>query len=154
MNFFILSGTIFLGIYSLIGLWKLGYFLLRATSSTYIEIDQKNFRIQCWLLGLCYWKFRGQTKNISQVKLSSIRLPLTKKSLTVCLLKSKWRKHWFGLFLTQREKEWLLEEIEAFLAKYIAQLEQERLQREEGQQGETAHLEKCRRKSQSWRQNI
>lgn len=117
LNFFFVSGTIFLGIYSLIGLWKLGYFLLRATSSTYIEIGQKTFRIQCWLLGLCYWKFRGQTKNISQVKLSSIRLPLNKKSFTVCVLKSKWRKHWFGLFLTQPEKEWLVGEIGAFLAK-------------------------------------
>jgi hypothetical protein len=117
LKFFIVSGTIFLGSYCLIGLWKLGYFLLRATFSTYIEIDQNNFRIQCWLLGLCYWKFRGQTKNISQIKLSSIRLPLRKKPITFCVLKSKLRKQWFGLFVTQQEKEWLVEEIRTFLDK-------------------------------------
>lgn len=117
LKFFILYGIIFLGIYTLIGVWNLGYFLLRATSSTHIEIEQKNFQIKYWLLGLCYWKVQGQTKNITQLKLSSIRLPLSKKIFTVCMLQSKWHKHWFGLFLTQREKEWLLEEIEAFLVK-------------------------------------
>lgn len=121
LKFFIDSGMIFLGIYVLIGipivLWNLGNFLFRATSRTLLEIDQENFRLQRWLLGLCYQKIKGRTQDINQVKLSSIGLLLNKKAITLCVLKSKLRKHRFGLFLTQPEKEWLVGELQEFLEK-------------------------------------
>lgn len=107
----------FLLLTRLIGLWLLGDFLFRAASSIQIRIDQQNFWLQRCLLGLCYRKVQGRTENINQVKLSGISLPLNKKFLTVCLLSSKWRKHRFGSFLTQQEKEWLVGEIKAFLEK-------------------------------------
>jgi hypothetical protein len=107
----------FLLLTRLIGLWLLGDFLFRAASSIEIGIDQQNFWLQRCLLGLCYRKVQGRTDDINQVKLSGISLPLNKKFLTVCLLRSKWRKHRFGSFLTQQEKEWLVGEIKAFLEK-------------------------------------
>ena len=110
-------GIVFLSFYFLIGLWKMGEFLLGAASRTCVEIDPEHFQLQQWFLGLCYKKVQGLTKDINQVKLSSIGLPLNKKPFTVCLLRSKLSKHHFGLFLRQQEKEWLVEEIGAFLGK-------------------------------------
>lgn len=117
LKFFIEFGMVFLSVFVLIGLWKMGEFLLSATSRTCVEIDRESFQLKRWLLGLCYQNVQGRTQEINQVKLSSIRLPLNKKLLTVCLLRSKLSKHRLGLFLTQQEKEWLVEEIRAFLGK-------------------------------------
>jgi hypothetical protein len=91
--------------------------LLVTASRISIEIDPKNFRLTWWLLGFCYQKVQGQTQDINQIKLSRIRLPLNKKQITSCMFRAKLSKHRFGLFLTQREKEWLVGEIGAFLAK-------------------------------------
>jgi hypothetical protein len=84
-----------------------------------LVIDQKNFSLQRWWLGLWRQKTGQWARNINRVKLSFIRLPLLPKPITVITLKSSkwWRKYRFGLFLTQQEKEWLVEQIRAFLEK-------------------------------------
>ncbi|HEY9666739.1 MAG TPA: serine/threonine protein kinase, partial [Coleofasciculaceae cyanobacterium] len=101
---------IFIG-FALIGLWMLRAFLYSALSSTQIEIDPHNFRIQKWLLGWRYENIQGYTANIKQVNQHVIAEPLTRTLVTVCVLKSKSRQHDFGLLLTQWEKDWLVEQI-------------------------------------------
>jgi hypothetical protein len=58
----------------------------------------------------------GESIAHNQVKLSGIDLPMNEKPLIVCVLRSKWRKHRFGLFFTQQENKWLVGEITAFLS--------------------------------------
>ncbi|MEG4389328.1 hypothetical protein QUA35_22570 [Microcoleus sp. N9_B2] len=50
-------------------------------------------------------------QDIQRVKLSGIHLPLLKKSITFCLIRTKSRNYCFGLFLPQAEKEWLVGEL-------------------------------------------
>lgn len=48
------------------------------------------------------------------MELKSTCWQLNKKHLTIYVLKWEWREYCFGLFMTKREKEWLIEEINAF----------------------------------------
>lgn len=111
------AAWLLLSVWLTVGLWMLGTFLLSAASHTHLEIDKQNFRLQRRLMGQCVQKVEGQTKDVNQVKLNGIGLTLDKKPITVCVLKAKLRKHRFGSFLTQMEKEWLMGEITAFLEK-------------------------------------
>ncbi len=73
---------------------------------------------------LCRIAFRLFTKpiqitpqDIHRVKLSGIHLPLLKKSMSFCLIRTKSRNYCFGLFLPQAEKEWLVGELNDRLSK-------------------------------------
>ena len=113
---FFLFNWYFFCTFVVFGLLMLATFVYSAGSRTYIEIKQWRFLIEWRLLGWCWEKIEGYTPDINQVKLSGISLPLKKKPLTVCVLRSKLRKHRFGWLLTQPENEWLIGEITAFLA--------------------------------------
>ncbi|EGK88683.1 serine/threonine protein kinase [Microcoleus vaginatus PCC 9802] len=56
-------------------------------------------------------------QDIQRVKLSGIHLPLLKKSMTFCRIRTKSRNYCFGLFLPQAEKEWLVGELNDCLSK-------------------------------------
>lgn len=56
-------------------------------------------------------------QDIQRVKLSGIHLPLLKKSMTFCRIRTKSRNYCFGLFLPQAEKEWLVGELNDRLSK-------------------------------------
>ena len=56
-------------------------------------------------------------QDIQWVKLSVIHLPLLKKSMTFCRIRTKSRNYCFGLFLPQAEKEWLVGELKDCLSK-------------------------------------
>ncbi|MEG3917760.1 serine/threonine-protein kinase [Microcoleus sp. T3_A4] len=56
-------------------------------------------------------------QDIQRVKLSVIHLPLLKKSMTFCRIRTKSRNYCFGLFLPQAEKEWLVGELNDCLSK-------------------------------------
>ncbi|MEG4232096.1 serine/threonine-protein kinase [Microcoleus sp. Pol11C3] len=56
-------------------------------------------------------------QDIQRVKLSGIHLPLLKKSITFCRIRTKSRNYCFGLFWPQAEKEWLVGELNDFLSK-------------------------------------
>jgi serine/threonine protein kinase len=101
----------FLGIYAPFGLRILDAFILSPISRTRLTIDQQDFSLQRWLLGSYFRNVTGCTSDISRVELRGI------KPITVCVLRRGLRKHYFGSFLTQPEKEWLLWEIGAFLEK-------------------------------------
>jgi eukaryotic-like serine/threonine-protein kinase len=101
--------------------WSIGLLMLRdslvsATSRTRLEINQQNFQIQRWFLGWCFQKVEGRTSDISRVEIGGI------KPIPVCVLREKKRKHRFGSFLTQREKEWLVLEIRAFQRAFLEKL--------------------------------
>jgi hypothetical protein len=101
----------FLGIYAPFGLRILDAFILSPISRTRLMIDQQYFSLQRWLLGSYLQNVTGCTSDISRVELRGI------KPITVCMLRRGLRKHYFGSFLTQPEKEWLLWELRAFLEK-------------------------------------
>ena len=105
-------GMIFIALYVLIGSTTILYWLLKyslhTTSRTWLKIDQNNFCLQKWFLGICYQKVQGKTKDINQFKLSNRNL---------LMLRSKLRKYYFGLFMTKAEKEWLIKEVQGFLAQ-------------------------------------
>ena len=111
------SNLIPLGICVLFGLWLLTTFLYGTLSLTKIEIDQHNFQLQKWLLGSRYQNTKISTADINQVELRKVALPLNKNPFTFCMLRWKWRKLGFGTLLTPAEKEWLVQEIEAFVKK-------------------------------------
>lgn len=56
-------------------------------------------------------------QDIQQVKLSRIHLPLLKKSIAFCRIRTKSRNYCFGLFLPQAEKEWLVGELKDCVSK-------------------------------------
>lgn len=56
-------------------------------------------------------------QHIQRVKLSRINLPLLKKSISFCRIRTKSRNYCFGLFLPQPEKEWLVGELNDCLSK-------------------------------------
>lgn len=106
----------FLAVYAPVGVWMLKSLLVVPLSHSRLEIDKDNIRLRQWLLGWCYHDVTGRTE-ITQIKLTSTCWHLNKKHLTVSVLKWHTRKHHFGLFMTKREKEWLIAEINAFLQK-------------------------------------
>ncbi|MBD2183841.1 hypothetical protein [Aerosakkonema funiforme] len=85
--------------------------MFSATSRLRIEIDGDNFCIERWLVGLCYQKVRERTANIERIKLQKLGF----KYVTACVVRSKQRQYRFGLFLSQKEKQWLVEELNNFL---------------------------------------
>jgi len=109
--------ALFFGIAVLSGMCLFGTLLITACRID-IEIDRDNFRLTWWLLDVCYEKIREKTENINQVKLSSIDLPMNKNIIIDCVIRCRLRKYYFGTFLTQRENEWLVGEITAFLSEW------------------------------------
>jgi len=105
-------------ILGIIEVWMFGIFISHAACRIRLEIDQTSYRLKWWLSGS--WldqKIQGSTKDINQVKLSGIALPLNINLFTSCVIRSRLRKYHFGHFLTRSEKEWLVGEIKAFLKK-------------------------------------
>ncbi|NEQ69461.1 MAG: serine/threonine protein kinase [Symploca sp. SIO2D2] len=105
-------------ILGLIELWMSYILISYVVCRIRLEIDQTSYRFQSWLFDLLPDKnIPGSTKEINQVKLSGIALPLNIKLFTSCVIRSRLREYHFGRFLTQSEKEWLVGEIKAFLEK-------------------------------------
>ena len=72
----------------------------------------------CWISGCLFARqIQINSQDIQRVKLSEIHLPLLKKSMTFCLIRTKSRNYYFGLFLPQAEKEWLVGELNNCLSK-------------------------------------
>lgn len=111
------GAAVLLSPFVLVGLWMLRTFLFSAASRTRLEIDSENFQLKRWVLGMCYQKVQARTEDISELKLSGIGLKMNKNRITVFMLRERMRKHRFGSFLMENEKEWLLSEITAFLEK-------------------------------------
>lgn len=111
------SNLLAFGVYGLFCLWILTKFLYGTLSRTKLEIDSSTLRLQKWLLGSLYQNSYGCTPDIYAAKLGGVSLPLKIKSFTFCVLRSKRLNYEFGGFLTQAEKEWLMEEISIFLER-------------------------------------
>ncbi|MBE9126965.1 MULTISPECIES: serine/threonine protein kinase [unclassified Coleofasciculus] len=112
------SNLIPLGVCVVIGMWLLTTFLYCTLSKIEIEVSSQTFQLQKWLLGSRYQNVQGTTRDINQIELREINLPLSKKSITFCHLRLRGHKPSFGIFLTPPEKEWLVREIGEFVEKW------------------------------------
>jgi eukaryotic-like serine/threonine-protein kinase len=99
----------------IVGLGMVGGILFSVAGRTRLEIDRQYFRLQWKLLGLSR-QIQGRTADIEGVKLSS-HGGVNNQSAIACILVEGVRSHRFGSWLSQSEKEWLVEEIAAFLHK-------------------------------------
>lgn len=93
-----------------IGLRLLNAFILSPLSHTRLTIYQNQFFVQQWLRDWDLQNVTGNTPDIRRVELKGIG------PITVCALKGL-HQYYFGSFLTQSEKEWLVWEIRTFLEK-------------------------------------
>ena len=105
-------------IFLLFGVGLTIVFLINAFGQVRLEINQHNFQIKYSISGIFYSISKGKNKDINQVKLSNIGLTINKKPMTTLVLRDKFKKYNFGLFLPEAEKEWLIEEITYFLGKF------------------------------------
>ncbi|MEQ8957862.1 MAG: serine/threonine-protein kinase [Coleofasciculus sp. C2-GNP5-27] len=112
---FLILGILFLIIYGLIGLFSIASFLIKATSHTWIELTPNRFQIKRWMLGLCYWKVRGDLADTTPINWDNIKIPLLRHRIKRCSLKSPRRKHCLGIGLSGSEQKWLVREIREFL---------------------------------------
>ncbi len=109
------KGTIFTFVYfpfdlfilslGIFGLVILLYYLFNAAYSIRLTMDSEKLLLKRWFLGWCFQEVQASKSEISEVKVARSYV------LTACLLRIRWRKYEFGLFLTEAEKKWLVEEI-------------------------------------------
>lgn len=113
-------------IFWMVGLAKLRDALFKLAGRTRLEINRQSFRLRWSLLGVFYL-VQGRAQDIDQVGLNDFirredewiaklrnELP---EAVTACTLVEGVRTHRFGSWLTQQEKEWLIQEVATFLKK-------------------------------------
>ncbi|MBD2182673.1 serine/threonine protein kinase [Planktothrix sp. FACHB-1355] len=116
-------GAILLGMF---GLVKLKDSVFKLLGRTKLEIDRQNFRLRWSFLGVFY-QVQGRTQDIDRVEVSKFvptedellaklkgQIP---RSVTACAFVEGVRTHRFGFWLTPIEKDWLTQEIAAFVKK-------------------------------------
>lgn len=113
------SGILFLIVFGSIGISILGIFLFSAAFRTRIEINHQHFQLKRWFLLGYHQQMQANRSDITEIKRNPIGLKMNKQPITVCLLRIKLRKHRFGTFLMESEKEWLIGEISNFLAHSV-----------------------------------
>ncbi|MCL1465713.1 serine/threonine protein kinase [Argonema galeatum] len=116
-------------IVSMFGLAKLQEIVFKLLGRTKLEIDRQNFRLRWSLLGMFY-QVQGRTQDIDRVELSKFVRPEdewyaklkgeTPQPTIACTLVEGVRTHRFACWLTPIEKDWLTQEIAAFLKKPLA----------------------------------
>jgi serine/threonine protein kinase len=111
-----LSNLLWLGGFAVVGLWILTTFLYGTLSRVRLELDDRHFHLQKWLLGSRYCNVKGNLSQIRQVQSQTIlKLASKDTSFTCCSLKLRWRTRSLGSCLTPVEAKWLVKEIQAFL---------------------------------------
>lgn len=116
-----LSNLLWLAGFALVGLWILTTFLYGTLSRVRLEIGDRQFHLQKWLLGSRYCNAKGDLSRIQQVQLQTIlMIPTIRAVFTSCVLRLPRQKWAMGSCLTPAENEWLVQEIRAFLEKQHA----------------------------------
>jgi serine/threonine protein kinase len=123
-----ISATVltFLAVFVFIDIWIIILFLAACAAEIYIEIDATSVLIRRSIFG---WRFQntrfvGQVGKILQANLKNTSLSLRRGSpIAVCNLTVKGRKIRFGSFFSEEEKQWLIDEIKAFIEKQKLKLE-------------------------------
>lgn len=100
----------------IVGLGLISALLFSIAGRTRLEIDRQYFRLQWQLFGF-HHGVQGRTEDIDGVKLISSNYQVNNKPVMACTLIEGVRSHRFGAWLSPAEKEWLVEEIGAFLGK-------------------------------------
>lgn len=113
-----LSNLLALTMFAIGGLWVLTTFLYGILSRTRLELNDRQFHLQKWLLGSRYCNVKGDISRIRQVQVQTIlNLPASHLAFTSCVLRLPWRKWPIGSFLTPAETNWLAQEIQKFLPR-------------------------------------
>jgi serine/threonine protein kinase len=123
-----ISATVltFLAVFVFIDVWIIILFLAACAAEICIEIDATSVLITRSIFG---WRFQntrfvGQVGKILQANLKNTSLSLRRGSpIAVCNLTVKGRKIRFGSFFSEEEKQWLIDEIKAFIEKQKLKLE-------------------------------
>lgn len=102
----------------IVGLTLLGGVLFSLAGRTRLEIDRQHFRLVWRLFGFTR-QIQGRTEDIERIELSS-NYQVNDQPVMTCTLIEGVRTHRFGSWLSQSEKEWLVEEIAAFLGKSLS----------------------------------
>ena len=103
---------------SLIGIWAIAAFLNAIASRINLTIDPEYFHYERWFFKFRIQNLKGETKHILKANFKNSALVLNRKApIKVCNLLIQSRNYRFGCFLSEPEKEWLISEINDFLAK-------------------------------------
>lgn len=82
---------------------------------TRLHLDRQHFRLQQQVFGWQYRQLSGQTRNLTEIKLVDNGLKVNDQPVITCGLVEGALTHEFGSGLAPVEKEWLVQEISAFL---------------------------------------
>lgn len=99
-------------------------FLFCLVGHARLEVERQKFRLQWKCLGLRY-QVQGQTKDINRLTLAWVKRidEQFKDDVFLALVLTGTRKHYFGLFITPEEKEWLIQKVNPFLRRLHEQNE-------------------------------
>ncbi|NMF59720.1 serine/threonine protein kinase [Pseudanabaena yagii] len=123
-----LGGLAFLAVFVFINIWIIFLFLIACVSKIYIEIDATSILFRREIFGWMVQNTRviGKIGKILQVNLKNTLLSIRRGSpIMVCNLTIKRRNIRFASFLSEEEKQWLIEEIQDFVERQKLKLEEE-----------------------------
>ena len=100
----------------IVGLTMVGGLFYSVAGRTYLEIDREKFRLQRQCLGL-HRTVEGNSADLAKVEVSNSNFKVNNQPVITCALIEGVRTHRFGSMLTLIEKEWLMAEVNDFLAK-------------------------------------
>ena len=121
------NGLVFLIVVVLIDIWLLLTFLIASTSEVRIEIDSSSILFRRSILG---WRIQntrtiGEIGHILQANIKNILLSIKRGSpITVCNITIKRQNIRFASFLSEEEKQWLIDEIKDFIERQKLKLEE------------------------------
>ncbi len=122
------SGFNFIVFFVFIDVWIIILFLISCLSKIYIGINTNSiaFRREIFACGIQSIRVKGNIGEILQVSLKKMLLSIKRGyPITVCNLTIKCRNIRFASFLSEEEKQWLVEEIQDFVERQKLKLEEE-----------------------------
>lgn len=107
---------LFILVNTLIGLGLMAVLIFIFAGCTFLKIDRQTFQIQweCWG---CSVQIRGRTSHISRIEVSDSNMRINDRPVIHCVIWEGVRKRKFGRWLTPVEKDWLIAELQDFLAQ-------------------------------------
>ncbi|MGK7925134.1 MAG: serine/threonine protein kinase [Spirulina sp.] len=105
------------GIFFILGLWMLRAFLYSDLSHIHLEISSQTLHLQKHLWGMRHKNIQHQLAPRDRARVKPSALPTLEQSLAICQIKTTKKVLSFGFFLTSAEQEWLVAEINEFLAE-------------------------------------
>lgn len=102
------------GIFVVLALWMLRKFLYSNLSRIHLEISLQEIRLQKYLWGMRHQNIQRQIAPRARTRTYNF-FPKFKRLFSVCQIQTARKTISFGFFLTGKEQEWLVAEINEFL---------------------------------------